>query len=134
MSLIRSKNTKPELQTRCALHRLGFRFRIHDKRLPGRPDIVLPKYRTVIQVRGCFWHGHNCAVGRAPKSNLDYWLPKINRTIARDRQNTRRLAAKGWVTKVIRECDCRKSDRFQRIITDLADELRSKCGRAFSGS
>ena len=126
MSLIRSKNTKPELQTRRALHRLGFRFRIHDKRLPGRPDIVLPKYRTVIQIQGCFWHGHNCRVGRPPKSNLDYWLPKIKRTVARDRQNARRLSTKGWAIKVIRECDCRKPDRFQKIIADLAEDLRRK--------
>jgi DNA mismatch endonuclease, patch repair protein len=126
MSLIRSKNTKPELQTRRALHRLGFRFRIHDNRLPGRPDIVLPKCRTVVQVRGCFWHGHNCSVGRAPKSNFDYWLPKIARTIKRDRLNRIRLAKLGWTTKVIRECDCRKPARFEKVIRELAASLRHR--------
>jgi DNA mismatch endonuclease (patch repair protein) len=132
MGLIRSKNTKPELQTRRALHRLGFRFRIHDKRLPGRPDIVLPKYRTVVQVRGCFWHGHNCSVGKAPKSNLAYWLPKIRRTIERDAANDFRLAEMGWTMRVIRECDCRKADRFGKVIEDLVRILRkqNKSGRA----
>src|ERR1700679_3894425 len=79
MSRIRSKDTKPEMLVRKALHRLGFRFRLHVRGLPGRPDIVLPKYRTVIQVKGCFWHGHTCPDGRMPKSNEDYWVPKLLR-------------------------------------------------------
>jgi DNA mismatch endonuclease (patch repair protein) len=77
MSRIRSKDTKPEMLVRRALHRLGFRFRLHVRDLPGRPDVVLAKYRTVIQVKGCFWHGHTCPDGRLPKSNLDFWIPKL---------------------------------------------------------
>lgn len=73
MSRIRSKDTKPEMLVRRALHRLGFRFRLHARDLPGCPDIVLPKYKTIIQVKGCFWHGHTCPDGRLPKSNRAYW-------------------------------------------------------------
>jgi len=75
MARIRSKDTKPEMLVRKALHRLGFRFRLHVRNLPGCPDIVLPKYQTIIQVKGCFWHGHTCRDGRLPNSNREYWIP-----------------------------------------------------------
>jgi DNA mismatch endonuclease (patch repair protein) len=84
MAAIRSKDTKPEIAVRKALHRMGFRFRLHVRELPGQPDIVLPKYRTVIQVKGCFWHQHTCADGRLPKSNRDYWVAKLLRKWERD--------------------------------------------------
>jgi DNA mismatch endonuclease, patch repair protein len=124
MSLIRSKNTKPEIKTRSALHCLGFRFRVHDSSLPGKPDIVLRKHRTVIHVRGCFWHGHQCKIARHPNSHQEYWLPKIQRNIERDLRNDQLLKKEGWRIKVIWECDCRKADKLSRIVKDLADELR----------
>lgn len=96
MARIRSKDTKPEMIVRSALHGLGLRFRLHVPGLPGRPDIVLPKYRTIIQVKGCFWHGHTCVDGRIPKSNQDYWVPKLRRNKARDLAVERRLRRLGW--------------------------------------
>jgi DNA mismatch endonuclease (patch repair protein) len=89
---------------RKALHRLGFRFRLHVRGLPGRPDIVLPKYRTVIQVKGCFWHGHTCRDGRLPKSNRDYWIPKLLGNRKRDMANDRKLRRLGWSVRNLWEC------------------------------
>lgn len=104
MSRIRSKDTKPEMLVRRALHRLGFRFRLHVRGLPGCPDIVLPKYRTVIQVKGCFWHGHTCRDGRLPKSNRAYWVPKLLQNQKRDHANDRKLRRLGWSVHSIWEC------------------------------
>ena len=104
MSHIRSKDTKPEMLVRRALHRLGFRFRLHVRDLPGRPDIVLPKYATIIQVKGCFWHGHSCREGRIPNSNRDYWEPKLLRNKARDVSNERKLRRLGWSVRTLWEC------------------------------
>ena len=84
MSKIRSKNTVPEILVRKYLHSLGYRFRLHDKNLPGKPDIVLKKYRTAIQVRGCFWHQHGCKFSNSPKSNKAYWLPKLKKNKERE--------------------------------------------------
>src|SRR5690554_2969417 len=86
MSKIRSKNTKPEIILRSALHRLGYRFRVHKKDLPGKPDLVLPKYGTVIFVHGCFWHGHDCRYFRLPKTRTDFWDEKISGNRSRDRK------------------------------------------------
>ena len=97
MSRIRSNDTKPEVLVRKRLFAAGFRYRKHDKRYPGTPDIVLPKYRTVIFVHGCFWHmheGHPCFV--MPKSNTDYWIPKLDRNRKRDSENIRKLESMGW--------------------------------------
>jgi DNA mismatch endonuclease (patch repair protein) len=104
MSRIRSKDTKPEMLVRKALHRLGFRFRLHALSLPGRPDIVLPKYKTIIQVKGCFWHGHTCRDGREPKSNREYWVPKLIRNKQRDISNDRKLRRLGWSVHNLWEC------------------------------
>ena len=104
MSRIRSTDTKPEMLVRKALHKLGFRFRLHIRNLPGQPDIVLPKHRTVIQVKGCFWHGHNCPDGRLPKSNRSYWVPKLIRNRERDRSNERKLRRLGWSVHCLWEC------------------------------
>jgi len=112
MAKIRSKDTKPEMLVRRALHRLGFRFRLHVKDLPGNPDLVLPKHRTIIEVKGCFWHGHNCTDGRTPKSNKAYWLPKLARNKARDRSNARKLRRLGWSVHGLWECRiCTLNDR-----------------------
>jgi DNA mismatch endonuclease (patch repair protein) len=104
MSRIRSKDTKPEMLVRKALHRLGFRFRVHVRDLPGCPDIVLPKYSTIIQVKGCFWHGHTCRDGRLPKSNREYWVPKLLRNKERDISNERKLRRMGWSVRTLWEC------------------------------
>jgi DNA mismatch endonuclease (patch repair protein) len=108
MSRIRSKDTKPEMLVRKALHRLGFRFRLHALSLPGRPDIVLPKYKTIIQVKGCFWHGHACRGGRQPKSNRDYWIPKLVGNRERDLSNERKLRQLGWSVHSLWECRLRR--------------------------
>lgn len=126
MSLIRSTNTKPEILVRRTLHSLGYRFRLHVRNLPGTPDIVLPKYRMVIQVKGCFWHGHNCRGGRKPKSNLEYWIPKLESNSQRDKQNERRLRRLGWSVYTVWECQLRKLDpehltlAMKRIVGCLA--------------
>lgn len=96
MGRIRSRDTKPEIAVRSILHRLGYRFRLHRKDLPGQPDIVLPKHRKVILVQGCFWHGHTCRLASKPKSNEGYWSPKIAGNRARDARNTDALARQGW--------------------------------------
>ena len=105
MSNIHSKDTTPEVLLRNGLWHLGFRYRINDKHLPGRPDIVLPKYRTAIFVHGCFWHGHkNCSKYSTPKSNTDYWTAKISRNQQRDQEVWRQLVAKGWFVTIVWEC------------------------------
>jgi DNA mismatch endonuclease (patch repair protein) len=104
MSRIRSKNTKPELLVRKALHSLGFRFRVHVRNLPGCPDVVLSKYQTIIQIKGCFWHGHTCRDGRLPKSNRAYWVPKLLKNRKRDLSNDRKLRRLGWSVRNLWEC------------------------------
>lgn len=104
MSRIGSKNTKPEIALRKSLHRLGYRFRLHVNALPGKPDIVLPKYQIAIQVRGCFWHGHNCIDGHLPKTNKEYWANKLLDNRTRDRVNDRLLRKGGWTLIVVWEC------------------------------
>ena len=111
MSAIRSASTKPELKLRHALWRLGFRYRINDKRLPGRPDIVLPKYRTVIFVHGCFWHGHkDCKNYMVPKTNTEFWVAKVARNQERDQEVWRKLEAKGWGVIIVWECQLKKTN------------------------
>ncbi|MGO9319063.1 MAG: very short patch repair endonuclease [Terracidiphilus sp.] len=125
MSRIRSKDTKPEILVRKALHRLGFRFRLHVQHLPGRPDIVLPKYRIIIQVKGCFWHGHTCRDGRLPKSNRDYWVPKLLRNRERDITNERRLRRVGWSVRTLWEC--RICSLSQEGLDRLIDGIFRRC-------
>jgi len=125
MSLIRSKNTKPEKIIRSMLHRMGYRFRLHRRDLPGHPDIVLPKYSAVIFVHGCFWHFHeNCRDGKIPQSNQDYWRPKLERNARRDDECLARLQRAGWNTLVIWECEVRKclpevQERIQSFFSDI---------------
>ena len=108
MSRIRSKDTKPEMMVRRTLRNLGFRFRLHVRELPGCPDIVLPKWRAIIQVKGCFWHGHACRGGRQPKSNRDYWIPKLVGNRERDLSNERKLRQLGWSVHSLWECRLRR--------------------------
>lgn len=109
MAKIRSKNTKPEVRLRSLLHRAGYRFRLHCKALPGRPDLVFAGRRKVIFVNGCFWHGHECSVGsRLPKSNTEFWALKRKRNQERDARQLQELGALGWSTFVVWECELSK--------------------------
>ena len=108
MARIRSKNTKPEMAVRRYLHRLGFRYRLHDKRLPGRPDLVFPRYRTVLFVHGCFWHQHaGCHLASTPGTNAEFWQHKLSGNQMRDARQTESLEAAGWRVLVIWECQVR---------------------------
>lgn len=123
MSQIRSKNTKPELIVRKLLHANGFRFRLHVKELPGKPDIVLPKYKTVINVHGCFWHGHHeCKYFKLPKTNSLWWKNKINHTKERDLENSKALKSQGWNVITVFECQLKKENintLLEQIFTKL---------------
>ena len=102
MSQVHSFNTKPEMRLRFAIWRMGFRYLVNDKRLPGKPDIVLPKYRTVIFVHGCFWHGHKgCKKYTIPKTNTEFWTAKVSRNQERDQEVWRKLEAKGWSVIIV---------------------------------
>ncbi|AJP47681.1 endonuclease [Rugosibacter aromaticivorans] len=110
MSRIRGANTKPELAVRSMLHRMGYRFRILNKTLPGRPDIVLPKYRAAIFVHGCFWHRHQgCKYAYTPKSRLDFWGPKFEGNVMRDKNNLSLLRKTGWLPIVVWECEIKRN-------------------------
>ena len=122
MSHIRSKNTKPEEIVRKHLFSLGFRYRKNDKRLPGAPDIVLPKYKTVIFVNGCFWHKHDCKRFVWPLSNEDYWRPKILGNVARDQHNYELLRDMGWKVLTIWECQLAKK-LFNSTMNEIIHEL-----------
>lgn len=104
MSGIRGKNTKPELTLRKGLHRLGFRFRLHDRRLPGKPDLVFPKYKAVVFAHGCFWHGHDCHLFKWPATRGDFWREKIERNRAVDKRSEQALAETGWRYAIVWEC------------------------------
>ena len=123
MSRIRSTNTKPEEIVRKYLFSKGFRYRKNDKRYPGKPDIVLPKYRTVIFVNGCFWHMHGCSRSRLPKSNQEYWRPKIERNIERDADAKKKLEAEGWKVIVIWECELKKKIADERL-SRLCEQIK----------
>lgn len=117
MSSIKSKNTKPEVAVRALLHRLGFRFRLHSKLFPGKPDIILPKYKTVIFVHGCFWHRHKkCKIATVPSSNVDFWNEKFSRNVARDKKNLRAIRREGWKALTVWECELKNTDKLlQRL-------------------
>ena len=123
MSRIRSTNTKPEEIVRKYLFSHGFRYRKNDRRYPGKPDIVLPKYQTIIFVNGCFWHMHGCSRSRFPRSNQDYWKPKIEGNIQRDAENQQKLEADGWKVIVVWECELKKRIAEERL-SRLCDEIR----------
>lgn len=123
MANIKGKNTKPEMAIRSALHRMGYRFRLHRKDLPGKPDIVLPKYRAVIFVNGCFWHGHFCSLFRWPKTREHFWKEKILSNKERDQKNVQLLIDGGWRVCIVWECSIRKrtTENFNEVIKNLIE-------------
>lgn len=127
MSGIRGTNTKPEMLLRKGLHALGFRFRLHDRQLPGTPDLVFPKYRAVIFAHGCFWHGHDCHLFRWPSSRPEFWQAKISRNRDVDARSSAALAAAGWRQCAVWECALKGRTRLPpgEAIERCADWLRS---------
>lgn len=122
MSRIRSKDTRPELIVRRTVHGLGYRYRLHRRNLPGKPDLVFGPKKKVIFVNGCFWHQHEavgCLDGRAPKSNTGYWNHKLQRNVERDRQNQARLRDQGWEVLVIWECETKELGPLERRLADF---------------
>lgn len=109
MAKVKGTNTTPELKLRKSLFALGFRYRLHAENLPGKPDLVLPRYKAVIFVHGCFWHWHGCPRSRMPKSNPEYWRSKISRNVARDRRQVRELHEQGWRVLLVWECSLKPS-------------------------
>lgn len=126
MASIHSRDTKPEMVVRRYLFACGFRFRVNSTRLPGKPDIVLRRYRTVIFVNGCFWHGHGCRCSSTPKTNVDFWRKKISRNKERDKEVQQRLAAMGWHCITTWECQLKKSVAEQTL-----ESLRITLNRIF---
>jgi DNA mismatch endonuclease, patch repair protein len=123
MSRVKSKDTKPELTVRKYLHAHGFRYKLHEKTLPGKPDLVLPKYRTVIFVHGCFYHGHEgCRYFVVPKTRTEWWLDKINGNRSRDAVNNAKLVAEGWNIITIYECELKPASREQTL-QNLTEQL-----------
>jgi DNA mismatch endonuclease, patch repair protein len=117
MRSVGSKDTGPEMIVRRLIHRMGFRYRLHQKSLPGSPDLVLKKHHSIIFIHGCFWHGHSCSKGRLPKSRLDFWVPKIKKNRSRDARSLRLLRADGW--RVLTVWQCEKKD-----FVKLGNQLR----------
>jgi DNA mismatch endonuclease (patch repair protein) len=120
MSGIRGTNTRPEIRVRSLLHHQGFRFRLHVRNLPGKPDIVLPRYRVVMFIQGCFWHGHGCLLFKWPSTRPEFWHKKIENNRENDRQAQEALRASGWRVAVIWECVMKGRFRLDdKVLTDL---------------
>ena len=119
MARIRSGDTQPELVVRCYLHARGFRFSLHKAALPGKPDIVLPKYRAAVYVNGCFWHGHSCKDGRRPRSNTAYWEKKLDRNLRRDQATEEQVVALGWKRIVMWGCESKNPDALERLVAEI---------------
>ena len=126
MSKISGKNTKPEILVRKFLFSKGFRYRINVKTLPGKPDIVLPKYKTVIFINGCFRHGHNCKKGKLPSSNIDFWKEKISNNKSRDDKNSDLLVKLGWKVIIIWQCEISKIDNRIKILNKLLEDIKQQ--------
>ena len=132
MSGIRGKNTNPEIIIRKGLHRLGFRFRLHSDRVPGKPDLVLPRYKAAVFVHGCFWHGHCCHLFKMPSTRPEFWRAKIARNIERDREVRTALQQQGWRRLVIWECALKGKWRLDRdaLLMRAAEWIRSGVAEA----
>ena len=125
MARIRSRDTGPELRLRSVLHRLGLRFRVCARELPGKPDIIFSRKKIAVQVRGCFWHQHlDCKGGRIPRSNLEYWRPKLDRNVQRDAQNDNRLRCLGWLVIVIWECELKDESGLAKAADMIEREIK----------
>ncbi len=126
MASVGSKDTTPELAVRRLLYSMGYRYRVHQRDLPGKPDLVFRSRHAAIFVHGCFWHGHGCAIGQLPKSRLDYWAPKIEENRERDNRSLRRLRAQGWRTLVVWQCQAKNIDRLRsRAVRFLGPQIES---------
>ncbi|MBU7438595.1 very short patch repair endonuclease [Paraburkholderia fungorum] len=127
MAAVRSRDTAPELRVRSMLHAAGLRFRLHDRSLPGTPDIVLKKHATVIMVNGCFWHGHRCPKGKLPATRINFWSEKQQTNRRRDAEAIRRLRTSGWRVLVIWECQTRRKEELaQALARSFPQLLRSE--------
>lgn len=131
MSRIKSKDTKPEIMVRKFLFSHGFRYRVNRKDLPGRPDIVLPKYKTVIFINGCFWHGHpGCKYATMPETNKEFWTKKINSNMERDISNVNELIKSGWRVITIWQCQLKSKNKdktLSTLLSELKNERKTKC-------
>jgi DNA mismatch endonuclease (patch repair protein) len=128
MRRIRAKDTGPEMAVRRMVHGMGFRYRLHDGDLPGKPDLVFPGRGKVLFVHGCFWHGHGCRAGRnRPSSNRAYWIPKLDRNKARDVANRRRLRALGWDVLAVWECQLKDPDGLRRRVAKFLGGADPPC-------
>ena len=128
MSRIRGKDTKPEIVLRSLMHRAGFRFRLHDKKLPGKPDLVLPKHKTAIFVNGCYWHRHQgCSKATTPKTNTAFWMKKFEETVERDGRKKSELIERGWRVVTVWECE------LENDPVSLVEGLRSQLKRGRDG-
>lgn len=126
MAAIHSASTKPELKLRHSLWRRGFRYRVNDKRLPGTPDIILPKYHTVVFIHGCFWHGHkDCKYYTVPKTNTEFWMAKVTRNQERDQEVWRKLETKGWSVIIVWECQLKKANLEETVNRVAAEIVRN---------
>ena len=126
MASIRGKDTAPEMVLRRALHARGLRFRLHRKALPGKPDLIFPKYKAVVFVHGCFWHRHpNCKIATTPKSNTEFWIQKFKKNVARDATVIELLKKQGWRVFVVWECEVSTAAKIQATAQLLEEQLRS---------
>lgn len=128
MAAVRAKDTKPEMTIRRGLHALGYRYLLHVKDLPGKPDLVFPKYNLVLFVNGCFWHGHNCSMFKWPMSRETFWKQKISGNVQRDISNERKLAEQGWRIGVVWECAIRRANRASGVdglLTNVERQINS---------
>lgn len=121
MALVRSRDTKPEMRVRKVLHAAGLRYRLHDRHLPGAPDIVFRSRRIVVFVHGCFWHRHpGCAAARLPKSRREFWEPKLAGNVERDKRTQAELEVQGWTVLVIWECETKSADMLAQLVQRIA--------------
>lgn len=133
MSGIRGRDTQPELSVRRALHKLGLRFRLHKKDLPGKPDLVFPRYNTIVFVHGCFWHQHGCSNSPLPKSRPEFWIPKLQKNGERDERAKAALIALGWRVAIVWECSIRQATKnnddalYLRLALWIRDERGCSC-------
>lgn len=125
MSNVKGKDTSPEKAVRSSLHKMGYRFRLHRRDLPGNPDIVLAKYKKVIFVHGCFWHGHkNCVRAKRPSTNKKFWAEKLSKNVKRDRKNQKELKKIGWHTLVVWQCEIKDKDLLMNKLRDFLENQK----------